>query len=543
MDLVKRFRKKGSRVDKPVSTERGKSLFYRTARVGRKLTEVAKGIGSARIEALSRQESRRRVAKITAGYASNAGCISPPLLSATRQALALLKCLDSVAELTTKNSMAPEKDFAFPMSTPRTDPMASQRPRTPASRPLPKQRDSKQRLSSLPRLGRIGQAACAAALVLTGCRHATAAPTTDLHLAAQANAATLPPAPPQHAPLPSGGVKGIYLTGWIAGLKPRCDQLIGLVDRTEINAMVIDVKDDGQVSYDVDVPLAKKIKASRHMIAHIDKLMATLKAHDIFPIARIACFRDTPLAEARPDLAVHNPQGRVWHDKTHHAWLNPYQKAAWDYNVDLALDAIKHGFKEIQFDYVRFPSEGKLSTLQYPGKPKGAHREDQIADFMKYAGEKIKAQGAWFSADVFGLTSLVKDDEGIGQKFAKVIQHVDYLCPMVYPSHYHLGEYHIPNPNKEPYKIVYLSVGDAKKRLKGIATCKLRPWIQDFSLYGVHYGPAQVKAQIKALSDLGIHEFLLWNAGNRFTEAALAKAKPERTANAARPPSGQTGKP
>ena len=162
--------------------------------------------------------------------------------------------------------------------------------------------------------------------------------------------------------------------------------------------------------------------------------------------------------------------------------------------------------------------------MVFPDQPKDAIHEDQIAAFLKYAHDKIHAAGGWFSADVFGLTSMVKNDEGIGQKFVKVVQNVDYLCPMVYPSHYAHGEYHIPNPNTEPYKIIHLSVGDAQKRLKTVKTdCKLRPWIQDFSLYGVHYGPAQVKAQIKALNDLGIHEFLLWNARNNFTEAALEK--------------------
>ena len=342
--------------------------------------------------------------------------------------------------------------------------------------------------------------------------------------------AVKPAGPPGPPPLPPGGVKGIYLTGWTAGLKHRFNNLVSLVDRTELNAMVIDVKDDGNVSYAVDVPLAQQIGANRHMIAHIDALLATLNAHSIFPIARIACFRDTPLAEAHPEMAVHAPDGRVWHDKTHHAWLNPFNKAAWDYNVDLALDAIKHGFKEIQFDYVRFPSEGKISTLQYPGKPKGALRKDQIAAFLSYARGKIKAQGAWFSADVFGLTSLVKSDMGIGQTRTNVARVVDYLCPMVYPSHYALHEYGIANPNKEPYNIIHRSLGDAKKRLQDVPSCRLRPWLQDFSLHGVHYGPAQVKAEIKAARDLGIHEFLLWNAGCRYTESALAKDTPPRLA-------------
>ena len=334
--------------------------------------------------------------------------------------------------------------------------------------------------------------------------------------------AARPVGPPGLPPLPPEGVRGIYLTGWSAGLKKRFTNLIALVDRTELNAMVVDVKDDGEVYYDMDVPLVKEAKALNHAYK-VEPMIAALNAHHIFPIARIACMRDNKLALAHPELAVHDASGRLWHDRTHHYWLNPYKKEVWDYNVNIALDALKHGFKDIQFDYVRFTSESK--SLQYDGKPAGAKREDQIAGFLKYASGKIHAQGGWFSADVFGLTSRVKNDEGIGQQFEKVVQDVDYLSPMVYPSHYAYGEYGMKDPNKEPYKTITLSVGDAQKRLIANPKCKLRPWIQDFNLRHVRYGAADVKAEIKALNDLGIHDFLIWNAGNRYTEAALNKGK------------------
>ena len=409
-------------------------------------------------------------------------------------------------------------------------------------------------------------------------------------------------------PLPEGGVRGIYLTGWTAGLHNRLNTLCGMVDRTELNAMVIDVKDDGQLSYDVDVPLAKDSHASLKMYK-VDTVISTLNEHHIWPIARIACMRDTPLAKSHPELAVHGPDGQVWHDRSRHYWLNPYKKEVWDYNVDVALDALKHGFKEIQFDYVRFPSEGKISTLQYPGKPPGSHRTDQITAFLKYAEAKIHAQGGWFSADVFGLTPTVErryrllhpdaftpttgatpattatnpmaaagatptpptpagststgsksgaattgnvgkngvaksgkgakgasgdkiaEDMGIGQLFSKMAAHVNYMCPMTYPSHYAHHEFGIANPNAEPYKIILKSVGDARDLVKDVPTCKLRPWIQDFTLGPPHYGPTEVKAQIKALHELGIHEFLLWNAGCKYTEAALAKKAPSQVTN------------
>jgi hypothetical protein len=380
-----------------------------------------------------------------------------------------------------------------------------------------------------------------------GCHNKpTAIATNDGPVPVAKAAPTKPSGPPERAPLPPEGVRGIYLTGWSAGTKKRFANLVAMVDRTELNAMVIDVKDDGEIYYDMDIPMAKESKALSHAYK-VDPVIATLNAHHIFPIARIACMRDNNLALAHPELAVHDANGNLWHDRTHHYWLNPYSKKVWDYNVDIALDALKHGFKDIQFDYVRFTSESK--NLQYVGKPAGAKREDQIAAFLKYAAEKIHAQGGWFSADVFGLTSRVKDDEGIGQKFEKVVQDVDYLCPMVYPSHYAYGEYGMKDPNKEPYKTITLSVGDAQKRLIANPKCKLRPWIQDFSLRHVRYGPADVKAQIKALSDLGIHDFLLWNAGNRFSEAAFSKGKDKTphtqptptAAPVSAPPTGSTG--
>jgi hypothetical protein len=333
--------------------------------------------------------------------------------------------------------------------------------------------------------------------------------------------------PPPLPTLPQRGVRGIHVTGWIAGGKNSLNNLIGLTQRTEINAFVVDIIDNGQLSYDADVPLAISTKASKRMF-RIDRVVEALNHNKVWSIARIACMRNTPLAKARPDLAIHNSKGGVWQDGSGYAWLNPYKQKVWDYSVDLALDAIKHGFNEIQFDYVRFPSY-HVSTQVFPNRPAKARNEDQIAAFLAYAAARIHAKGVWFSADVFGLTSLVKDDEGIGQKFQKLIEHIDYLCPMVYPSHYHHGEYGIKNPDTEPYKIITLSVGDAKKRLKDVSTCKLRPWIQDFSL-GNHYGPAQVQAEIKALNDLGITEYLLWNPLCKYTEAGIPKREIKQNA-------------
>jgi len=354
---------------------------------------------------------------------------------------------------------------------------------------------------------------CLLALGVVGCRQTTPA--------TQPPVVALPVSPP---PLPLGGLRGIYLSGWAAGSPRIFARNVALIDATTLNAMVIDVKDDGRVSYDVAVPLAREIHANRRMIRNIDQLLATLAQHRIFPIARIACFRDTPLALAHPELAIHTAHGRVFRDGSGHAWLNPYDRRVWDYNVACALDAARQGFKEIQFDYVRFPSEGNTQTLSYQHKPQGVTRQAQIAAFVRYARRQLTGHGVYVSVDVFGLSSKPNPhnpDMGIGQTPTNIAAEVDVLCPMLYPSHYARGQYNIANPNRAPYLIVQRSLRDA---LRARHTCRLRPWLQDFSLNGVVYGPAQVRAQITALREAGVQEYLLWNARCQYTAAALEPA-------------------
>ena len=229
----------------------------------------------------------------------------------------------------------------------------------------------------------------------------------------------------------------------------------------------------------------------------------------------------------RPDLAVQRPDGKQWRDRSGHYWLDPYNKANWDYNVDVAIDAAKRGFNEIQWDYVRFPSEGAKSGRVYPAKTKEDQRSEArvIAEFLKYAKDKLKPYDVLVTADIFGLTVSAKpdDDMGIGQKIDLMIPNLDVICPMIYPSHYNRGEYGIPYPNAAPYRTISTALGYAVPRVKG-TNCRIRPWLQDFSL-GVRYGEPEVRAQLKAMREHGIEEYLLWNAGNRYTVSALAPPK------------------
>jgi len=320
-------------------------------------------------------------------------------------------------------------------------------------------------------------------------------------------------------------VKGIYVTAWCAGSSKSRDRLIGLVDRTELNAMVIDVRDSGQMFFKTGIPLAKEVDAESVAVPRPAALFQSLVKHKIWPIARIACFRDNYVPKKHSELAVQLPDGKVWKDRSGNSWLDPYNKRNWDYiarTVDFALDI---GFPEIQLDYVRFPSEGKSSSQVFPGKAgyedKQAKPEDVVAAFAHFIGDKVRARHATYSADIFGIISSSKSDQGIGQELEKIAEPFDLISPMVYPSHFHKGEYGIADPNRSPYAIIVKSLGDCKKRLPNKI---VRPWLQDFSL-GYPYGVKEVQAQIKAAHDVGYDDYLLWNARSRFTEAALGKEK------------------
>lgn len=315
------------------------------------------------------------------------------------------------------------------------------------------------------------------------------------------------------------------MTSYAAGDTKMLASVIKIADQTEINAFVIDVKDaTGYVSYDTEVPLAKELGLAQRRIKDIDGLIDTLVAHKIVPIARIVCFQDPVLAEKRPDLAVKSKKtGGNWLDDHKSMYTNPYKREVWEYLVELSEEATRHGFREIQFDYVRFPSDGPISDALYPGTD--SSKEDAIAAFLGFARERLEKLGVWVSADVFGLTVHATNDGGIGQKIEKVAANVDIVCPMLYPSHYDTGSYGFISPNAHPYEIVSAALADTKKRLAGTGALG-RPWLQDFTLGPPPYGAAQVKAEIKAAKDQGFDEWILWNAGVKYTVGALGLEQP-----------------
>jgi len=321
-------------------------------------------------------------------------------------------------------------------------------------------------------------------------------------------------------------VKGIYVTAHVAGGK-KFDSLVDLVDKTDLNAMVIDVKDDyGNVAFDTGNPDIAALGTTKTLIPDIAKVMSTLQEHQIYPIARIVVFKDSVLAVRRPELSFVNPDGSVWKNGRGESFVNPYLKEIWDYNVNVAKEAVKVGFKEIQFDYVRFPEgfAGKADKLQYTKDDRT--RVQAVTEFVKYAKEQLEPLGVRVSVDIFGYTASAGVDTGIGQDFEKISANVDVICPMIYPSHYSTGWFGSKVPDAAPYVTINGASKDTGKVIAKLQKKKLdpivRPWIQDFTATWVPghitYGKHEVEEQIRALKDNGIDEFLLWNAGNSYTE-------------------------
>lgn len=320
-------------------------------------------------------------------------------------------------------------------------------------------------------------------------------------------------------------VKGIYVTAYSAG-GSRMNQLVDLVDNTELNAMVIDIKDDlGYITYKTDNPELNKLGKPQPFIRDIDALMARLQKHDIYPIARIVVFKDTILAKKHPELSFRHKDGSVWSNGKGDSFVNPYSKEVWDYNIAIAKEAVKLGFKEIQFDYVRFPEgfEKRADSLSYAKNEMS--RVDAVSSFVKYAKEELEPLGIRVSVDIFGYAASVPAAEGIGQDFVSISDNVDVICPMIYPSHYTTGWFNAKDPDKAPYQTIKGAVQDTQTKLAELGDDQpiIRPWIQDFTAswlgsgHYIKYGKHEVEEQIRALKEMKVEEFLLWNASNRYT--------------------------
>lgn len=321
-------------------------------------------------------------------------------------------------------------------------------------------------------------------------------------------------------------VKGIYVTSSSASLTKRMDELIALAKRTEINAFVIDVKEDGgSLLFKMEAgekynPLANKYSP----IKDIDAFMKKLKDNNIYTIARIVSFKDPTYAKANPDKAIINrATQKPFTNSDGVIWVSPHDRNLWEYNVAVAKEAAKAGFNEIQFDYVRFPASngGKLDKELDYRNPNNESKPETIQKYLAYARKELEPLGVYIAADIYGQVGSLPDDMSLGQHWETISNVVDYICPMIYPSHYGKGVYGLPVPDADPYKTVYRSTQDSLNRNYNIETPAIvRPWLQAFTAKWVKghitYGPEEIELQVKALKDLGVDEYILWSPTNRY---------------------------
>lgn len=313
-------------------------------------------------------------------------------------------------------------------------------------------------------------------------------------------------------------LKGLYLPGYTA--VAEFERMAEIGAETEVNAIVVDVKDGGYLTYPSEVPLANEIGATTEQIPDLEAFVEDIHDADMYAIARLAVFQDDALPAARPELAAQDSStGGPWYNYGGSAWTNPYQQEVRDYNIAIAKEAAEAGFDEIQFDYVRFPSDGEMANLEY-GEETFPTQEATIAAFLEDAQTELEPTGAMISADVFGLVG-VNDDVGIGQVVSEMAPHLDVICPMVYPSHYPVGSYGYDNPDRQPYDIVKYAMDDfVSKGREANPDLIVRPWLQDFE-YLSDYSEQDVRAQMDATYDSGLEGWILWNAAGDYTLSAI----------------------
>lgn len=331
-------------------------------------------------------------------------------------------------------------------------------------------------------------------------------------------------------------VKAIYMTACAASTPSMRDGLIELIDTTEINSLVLNIKDEkGKISFDVENPILKdsvaQLKNGECKIDDIKGLIKTLHDKNIYVIGRIPVFQDIHMTKVRPDLAVKRASdGGVWQDRKGIKWLDAGSKDVWDYIIAIGKESYEIGFDELNFDYIRFPSDGNMNDIYFPysdAKLKADPingKANVIKSFFAYLDKSFEETDAVLSADLFGMTTTNTDDLNIGQVLENAAPYFDYIAPMVYPSHYPPNFNGWKNPNNYPYELIKFVMTEGAKRMTAASSTplKLRPWLQDFD-YGGDYDIPEVKAQIQATYDSGLTSWMLWSPSNKYTKGALLK--------------------
>lgn len=340
------------------------------------------------------------------------------------------------------------------------------------------------------------------------------------------------PAPPLSEP--PHPVRALYVNAWAFG-GSRFRTMLDMVRGTEVNSLVIDVKDDtGYLTYRSSVPTAIAIGANTQLRARDTReRILRMRERGLHPIARIVVAKDPLLARQKPDWAIRDKRGGLWRDRLGFAWVDAYHDSVWIYAAQLAEEAVRLGFAEIQYDYVRFPDEppSRRQYAVFGARNEGESARHGVSQGLEILRERTRALGVPFTIDVFGLTTSARGDMGIGQVWEDLVRHADAVLPMVYPSHYRRGEYGIRVPNAEPYRVIKRALKDAQERSQAVGdSTEIRPYYQAFTLGQPRYEPWHVREQIRAGEELGIHSWVLWNPRSVYNRQSLVP--PRRAASA-----------
>ncbi len=344
----------------------------------------------------------------------------------------------------------------------------------------------------------------------------------------------------QHVPPPKS-IKGIYMTSWVVTNIPWRNRLADFIDQSELNAVVIDIKDySGFITFDTQDDQIKRLGVEEVRNPDLKQFIHQLHQKNIYVIARITVFQDPYYAKLYPKQAVQTRSGTLWQDRNGLHYIDPGSIQYWDYIVRLAKAAERIGFDELNFDYVRYPTDGNMADIRYPisgptlstplpktpsgDSPFKTQKEWVLRSFFAYLRANTQSLGIPISADLFGMTMTASDDVTIGQTLEGAAPYFDYICPMVYPSHYPKGFNGYTNPADHPYALIHHVMTAGAIRMKKInqPVSKLRPWLQDFNL-GATYDDTKVRAQIDATNAAGISSWLMWDARNRYTKSAYKR--------------------
>ena len=312
-------------------------------------------------------------------------------------------------------------------------------------------------------------------------------------------------------------VRGLYVNRWATQNPAKMKRLIAIADSTEINAFVLDLKDEFGLNYASKDPSVARNAGRGGTIPNLPALLDTLKAHGILPIARMVVFKDSVAARMNPEHTIRKRDGSAWRDKQGLAWVDPYDPMIQEYNIKVAEELTRLGFSEIQYDYIRFPEPYRSLPEQIFRDTKGVSKPQALADFLKVACGRMNAAGSRCTADIFGLVTSVPGALEIGQQWEKLSPNVDVLLPMVYPSHYPRGAFGLARPNAEPYQVIYKAIVRARQRDAKLGITKpehVRPWLQAFSIGQPKYGAREIEEQKRGVYDSGYDGWVLWHPGS-----------------------------